>query len=83
MEQLSDFYKNNPADKIWWIDKLDTVGEFLFSFDKKKIYNLFRDYPYKLSKEEQRIFDAENPFWADFFKDRNQGGVNDGKKQED
>lgn len=65
------FYKNNPEDKIWWIDDPNIIGEWLFSFDKKKIYNMFKDYPQKLTKEEKRIFDKENPYWADFFKDRN------------
>ena len=65
-----NFYKNNPDDKIWWIDNPDTIGEWLFSFDKKKIFNMFEDYPFKLSKEEKAIFDKENPYWADFFKDR-------------
>ena len=65
-----NFYKNNPDDKIWWIDNPDTIGEWLFSFDKKKIFNMFEDYPWKLSKEEKAIFDKENPYWADFFKDR-------------
>lgn len=63
------FYKNKPNDKIYWIDNIGVIGEFLFSFDKKKIYNLFRDYPQKLTKEEKIIFDKENPYWADFFKD--------------
>lgn len=67
---LSDFYKQNENDKVWWTDKLDTVGEFLFSFDQKKIYNLFADYPHNLTKEEKEIFDKENPYWKDFFKDR-------------
>ena len=67
---LSDFYKQNKNDKIWWIDDLDTKGVFLFSFDKKKIFNLFRDYPYKLTKEQIKSFDAENPYWKDFFADR-------------
>ncbi len=70
MTLLTDFYKNNKSDKIWWIDDLDSVGEHLFSFDKKKIYNLFRDYPYNLTKEQIEIFDKENPYWCDFFKDR-------------
>lgn len=70
MDVLSDFYKNNESDSVWWIDNLETVGEFLFSFDKNKIYNLFADYPYNLSKEEKEIFDKENPYWKDFFKDR-------------
>ena len=38
---LSDFYKNNKTDTIWWIDNLESFGEHLFSFDKKHIYNLF------------------------------------------
>lgn len=66
----SDFYKENENDTIWWVNDLDTKGEFLFSFDKKKIYNLFADYPYNLTKEEKEIFDKENPYWAEFFKDR-------------
>ena len=46
------------------------VGHHLFSFDKKKIYNLFADYPHNLTTEEKEIFDKENPFWKDFFLDR-------------
>ncbi len=66
-----DFYKNNKKDTIYWVDNYDIIGEFLFSFDKKTIYNLFRDYPYKLNKEQKEIFDKENPYWADFFSERN------------
>lgn len=68
----SDFYKENEDDTIWWVNDLDTKGEFLFSFDKKKIYNLFTDYPHNLSKEEKEIFDRENPYWAEFFSDRSE-----------
>ena len=64
------FYKNNPTDKIWWKDTPDVVGEFLFSFDKKKVYNLFADYPHSMTEDEVRIFDKENPYWSDFFADR-------------
>ena len=64
---LSDFYKNNKNDVIWWTDNLESVGEHLFSFDKKKIYNLFKDYPHNLTKEEMKIFDKENPYWSEFF----------------
>lgn len=66
-----DFYKNNKKDTIYWTGNSDSIGEFLFSFDKKTIYNLFRDYPYKLNKEQKEIFDKENPYWADFFSERN------------
>ena len=65
------FYKENPDDQIYWIDNPESKGEHLFSFDKKTIFNLFADYPYKLTKEQKEIFDKENPYWADFFKDRN------------
>ena len=65
------FYRENAADRIWWVDTADRVGEWLFTFDKQKIYNMFRDYPHELTSEEKEIFDKENPYWRDFFKDRN------------
>lgn len=65
----NDFYKNNADDIIWWVDT-DKVGVWEFSFDKKKIYNLFEDFPYKLTKEEVQIFMKENPYMANFFIDR-------------
>lgn len=42
-----------------------------FSFDKKKTYNMFEDYPWKLTEEEKAIFDKENPHWVVFFDYRN------------
>ena len=65
-----NFYKNNPDDTIWWIRNPEQKGERNFTFDKVKIYNLFKDYPHSLTKEEKEIFDKENPYWADFFKSR-------------
>lgn len=67
---MADFYKNEDTDLIWWVDNPEVVGEFLFSFDKKKIYNLFADYPHNLTAEELELFDRENPYWAEFFRDR-------------
>ena len=63
------WYKNNTDDKIWWKDT-DSVGEWLFSFDKKQVFNMFADYPHNLTPEQKKIFDEENPEWVDFFKDR-------------
>ena len=80
-----EFYKEDSKEKIWkvthyiLIDKdkgfetgnVDVIiGEILFSFDKKKIYNLWIDYPHNLTKEEKELFDKENPHWVDFFKGR-------------
>lgn len=70
MEQSNKFYKNNKNDVIWWVDNPETKGEFLFSFDQKHIFNMFRDYPHELTKEQKEIFDKENPYWKEFFKDR-------------
>ena len=70
LEGYSDFYKDSEESKVWWIDKIDVKGEFLFSFDQQKIYNLFLDYPHNMMEEEVRIFESENPFWRDFFSDR-------------
>ena len=64
------FYKEHRSNKIWWVDSVEDVGVFEFTFDKKKIYNLFADYTHNLTKEEKEIFDKENPYWANFFKDR-------------
>ena len=43
-------------------------GDYIFSFDKHKVYWLFRDYPDNLTSEEKEIFDRENPYWRKFFK---------------
>ena len=48
---LSDFYKKNKKDVVWWVQELDACGRLLISFDKKKIFNLFEDYPHNLTKE--------------------------------
>ena len=64
------WYKNEDTDTIWWLDNPDRVGEWIFSFDKKKTFNMFADYPNKLTLQEKAIFDKENPEWAEYFSDR-------------
>ncbi len=53
-----------------WIDAPGQKGELLFTFDGKRIFNLFSDYPHELTDKQKMIFDSENPYWAEFFKDR-------------
>ena len=53
-----------------WIRNPDQMGERQFTFDGKRIFNLYRDYPHELSPEEKEEFDNANPFWADYFKER-------------
>ena len=65
-----NFYHENPGDQIWWVETPDRVGEWLFSFDKVTMFNMFEDYPWKLTQEQKEIFDRENPYWKNFFSDR-------------
>lgn len=61
------FYKKNPDDKTIWVVIEGREYARAFTFDKKKIYFLFQDYPDKLTPEEREIFDRENPYWRNFF----------------
>ena len=42
----------------------------LFSFDKKQVFNLFADYPHKLTAKQREVFDKENPEWRDLLAGR-------------
>lgn len=53
-----------------WIENPQKIGEMLFTFDGKQIFNLFRDYPNALTPEEKKVFDELNPYWANFFRGR-------------
>lgn len=66
------FYKKKPTDTVMWMTNTN-VGEFVFSIDGKKTYNLFRDYPHNMTEAEVRIFDNDNPEWASFFSNRKRG----------
>ncbi len=59
--------KYKPTDTIWWVDFWnENDGDMYFSFDTKKFYNFWTDYPEKLTKDEKAIFDKENPEWVLF-----------------
>lgn len=61
---------DKQINEFTWIENPEKLGEMLFTFDGKKVFNLFRDYPHELTSEQKEVFDKANPFWADFFKDR-------------
>ncbi len=67
---IYSFEKKDEDDEIWWVDLYNIEGPMLFSFDKKVVYNAWADYPHKLTPEQKEVFDKENHYWADFFKDR-------------
>ena len=45
-------------------------GEWVHLLDKKEVFNMFADYPCKLTQKQKEIFDKENPEWKEFFRDR-------------
>lgn len=64
-EGYEDFYKNNESDLIWWTASVENIGAALFSFDKKIVFNFWEDYPEKLTGEQIKIFQKENPILAE------------------
>lgn len=64
---MENRYKNKPDDKVTWIEDTEQVGVYMFTFDGEQLFYLFGDYPDKLTDEQRRIFDEENPEWRDFF----------------
>lgn len=69
-EDVKRFYKRKDSDKIFWIERKETFyGEHFFTFDKKTFFNVFSDYPHKLTPEQKEIFDKENPYWVWYFSD--------------
>lgn len=58
----SKFYREK-GKQIWQVDS-DEIGPFLFSFDKKKIYNFWSDY-WDLTDEQRKIFNREFPYMAE------------------
>ena len=75
------FYKKKDNDKIWSVEEIGYIGKLLYSFDKKNIYNLWTDYPHNFTKEEKDLFDKENPYWKEFFSDRDQRTIEDYKNE--
>lgn len=58
---LEDFYKENEDDTMFWTGPVNVQkGVFLFTFDRKNIYDFFTDFPDKLNDEEIKIFCNEN-----------------------
>lgn len=58
-----DFMKKSESALISWVVPT-AYGDQRFSFDRKKIYDFWKDYPEKLSNEEQAIFRNECPYLA-------------------
>ena len=60
------FYKETKKNKIWLVETTEkSFGPWLFSFDKKTVFNFWPDYPEKLTKEQIEIFKSEYPEMAE------------------
>lgn len=60
------FYREGTDKKTWWKTNEDGSISHEFTFDRKKIFHLFKDYPEALTPEEQETFDKENQYWVGF-----------------
>ena len=65
------FDENNvegaPVFRVTQVDKdgyPTLTGNFFFTFDKKKVFNVFRDYPRSLTAEQKQAFDENFSDWA-------------------
>ena len=68
---VAGFYKHKISQRVWNVDLAEQItGPVLFTFDRKKIYNWWSDYPQKLKPKEIEIFEEDNPFWANYSKKR-------------
>ena len=65
------WYKQKETDTVEWADTRHQKGVMLFRFGPGgRVFNLFRDYPEKLTPEELAVFNHDCPYWAEFFADR-------------
>lgn len=58
-----EFFQREKGNLIWRIDCFEDekriIGNFRFSFDRKKVFNFWQDYPDKLTPEQVEIFKRE------------------------
>lgn len=62
------FIKKDAKSKVWDAIPEEEDGGMYISFDCKKIYNLYKDYPDNMTEEEIEIFEKERPLWKKLFK---------------
>ena len=69
--RIEGFYEDRITGRVWHVDLAEQIiGPILFTFDRKKIYNYWSDYPQNLTPEEIRIFEEDCPYWENFSKER-------------
>ncbi len=66
-EELTEFSKEEENCPIWKIyTKANSKGEpWLFSFDKKTVYDFNADYPDNLTAEQLELFNKHCPYMAE------------------
>ena len=66
-QKISAFTKGKRQTILVGREK-EVVGLIEITFDFKKIYNLWQDYPQNMSREEVEILNEGQPFWKDFLR---------------
>ena len=70
MKEKYLFSKEFPNDRIWIVERLQDneiihiADEYLFSFDKKVVFDFWKDYPDNLTAEQADIFRNKFPLLA-------------------
>lgn len=65
--------ERGPDARVWEVTEYDpetgepAIGPMWVTFDRKTIFNLWTDYPYKMTEDQQRIIAEDMPYWATFF----------------
>ncbi len=63
---MGSFRTHSANNRVWWTGLADGTSVIFLSFDKKNLYNIYRDVPQKLTEEQLKIFIEDEPFWADW-----------------
>ncbi len=69
-------FKHKETDKTYWVSDGESYGKMVFTFDKKTFFNLFTDYPDKLTPEQKKIFDEEYQDLGNYHGDYSEFGTN-------
>lgn len=74
-EALSHYPRrpDDEGDRVEWVEVPGKRGEYIFTIDGRRFFNLFHDFPWALTDAERETFVKDQPYWADFFKSRLSG----------
>lgn len=75
-EEMQRYFAGCPRhaleeeERTEWVEVPDRFGEYAFTLDGVRFFNLFHDFPWALTDTESDIFVEDQPYWAEFFRGR-------------